>query len=71
MPRNGRTAARNAARRVLAASAWSSQVGGYDVAVSEAVRAYYAQFGEREWTRLQHAADGQGEFAVTCQALLQ
>jgi len=41
------------------------------VAVSEAVRAYYAQFGEREWTRLQHAADGQVEFAVTCQALLR
>jgi SAM-dependent methyltransferase len=41
------------------------------VAVSEAVRAYYAQFGEREWTRLQDAADGQVEFAVTCQTLLQ
>jgi len=56
---------------VLAGSAWLNQVGGYDVAVSEAVRAYYAQFGEREWTRLQHAADGQIEFAVTRQALLR
>jgi SAM-dependent methyltransferase len=41
------------------------------VAVSEAVRAYHAQFSEREWTRLENSADGQVEFAVTCRTLLQ
>ena len=35
----------------------------------DAVRAYYASFGEREWTRLENPDDGAVEFAVTCQAL--
>jgi SAM-dependent methyltransferase len=35
----------------------------------DAVRAYYAQFGEREWTRLTNPTDGAIEFAVTCHAL--
>lgn len=29
--------------------------------VSDAVRAYYASFGEREWARLENPADGVGE----------
>ena len=35
----------------------------------DAVRAYYADFGEREWERLENPDDGAVEFAVTCQAL--
>ncbi len=35
----------------------------------EAVRAYYAAFGEREWTRLERPGDGALEFAVTCHTL--
>ncbi len=35
----------------------------------DAVRAYYASFGEREWARLESPDDGAVEFAVTCQAL--
>ena len=35
----------------------------------DAVRAYYASFGEREWARLENPDDGAVEFAVTCQAL--
>lgn len=31
--------------------------------VSDAVRAYYASFGEREWARLENPADGVGEIA--------
>ena len=34
-----------------------------------AVRNYYASFGEREWARLENPDDGAVEFAVTCQAL--
>jgi len=33
------------------------------------VREYYAQFGKREWARLTNPADGQVEFAITCDAL--
>lgn len=33
------------------------------------VRAYYATFGEREWTRLENPDDGAVEFAVTCHTL--
>ncbi len=33
------------------------------------VRAYYAQFGEREWQRLCNAGDGSIEFAITCHTL--
>lgn len=36
---------------------------------ANAVRAYYASFGEREWARLENPADGAVEFAITCQAL--
>jgi S-adenosylmethionine-dependent methyltransferase len=36
---------------------------------SEAVRAYYASFGEREWARLENPADGAVEFAITCHTL--
>lgn len=35
----------------------------------EDVRRYYEAFGEREWQRLDHPADGAIEFAVTCHAL--
>lgn len=35
----------------------------------EAVRAYYAQFDEREWERLTHPIDGALEYAVNCQLL--
>ena len=35
----------------------------------DAVRAYYASFGEREWARLENFEDGAVEFAVTCQVL--
>ena len=35
----------------------------------DAVRAYYAHFGEREWTRLTNPADGAIEFAVNCHAI--
>ena len=35
----------------------------------DAVRAYYASFGEREWARLESPDDGAVEFAVTCRAL--
>ncbi len=41
----------------------------YDATVVDDVRAYYAAFGEREWRRLDNAADGRVEFAVTCYAL--
>lgn len=33
------------------------------------VRAYYANFGEREWSRLTRPDDGAVEFAITCQML--
>ena len=36
---------------------------------SDAVRAYYAAFGEREWTRLDNPDDGAVEFAITCRTL--
>ena len=36
---------------------------------TDAVRAYYAGLGEREWARLENPDDGAVEFAVTCQAL--
>ncbi len=35
----------------------------------DAVRAYYAQFGEREWARLTHPTDGAVEYAVNRQLL--
>src|SRR5438874_1992473 len=35
----------------------------------EEVKAYYAGFAEREWARLDNPADGQLEFAVTCDVL--
>jgi SAM-dependent methyltransferase len=35
----------------------------------DAVRAYYASFGEREWTRLENPGDGALEFAITCHTL--
>ena len=35
----------------------------------DAVRTYYASFGEREWARLEDPEDGSVEFAVTCQTL--
>ena len=36
---------------------------------TDAVRAYYAGLGEREWTRLDSLDDGAIEFEVTCQVL--
>ena len=36
---------------------------------SEAVRAYYASFSEREWARLENPDDGAVEFAITCHTL--
>ena len=36
---------------------------------TDAVRAYYAGLGEREWARLDNPDDGAVEFAVTCHAL--
>lgn len=36
---------------------------------SDAVRAYYANFGEREWARLENPDDGAVEFAITCHTL--
>lgn len=36
---------------------------------SDAVRAYYANFGEREWARLENPDDGAVEFAITCYTL--
>ncbi len=36
---------------------------------TDAVRAYYASIGEREWTRLENPDDGAIEFEVTCHAL--
>jgi SAM-dependent methyltransferase len=36
----------------------------------DAVRAYYASFGEREWARLDNPSDGALEFAVTCHTLV-
>jgi ubiquinone/menaquinone biosynthesis C-methylase UbiE len=36
---------------------------------SDAVQAYYASFGEREWARLENPADGALEFAITCHTL--
>lgn len=35
----------------------------------QAVRDYYAQFGEREWDRLMSSGDGAIEFALTCRSL--
>jgi S-adenosylmethionine-dependent methyltransferase len=35
----------------------------------DAVRAYYARFGEREWARLENPDDGAVEFAITCHTL--
>lgn len=35
----------------------------------DSIRAYYAQFGEREWERLTHPTDGAIEFAVNCRLL--
>ena len=35
----------------------------------DAVRAYYASFGEREWARLENPDDGAVEFAITCHTL--
>jgi S-adenosylmethionine-dependent methyltransferase len=35
----------------------------------DAVRAYYARFGEREWDRLENPDDGAVEFAITCHTL--
>ena len=36
---------------------------------TDAVRGYYASFGEREWARLENPDDGAIEFEVTCQVL--
>ena len=36
---------------------------------TEAVRAYYAGIGEREWARLENPVDGAIEFEVTCKVL--
>jgi SAM-dependent methyltransferase len=36
---------------------------------ADAVRAYYASFGEREWTRLENPDDGALEFSITCHTL--
>lgn len=36
---------------------------------SDAVRTYYAAFGEREWARLENPEDGAVEFAITCHTL--
>ena len=36
---------------------------------SEATREYYANLGEREWSRLENRDDGAVEFAVTCHIL--
>ncbi len=36
---------------------------------SDAVRAYYASFGEREWARLESPDDGAVEFSITCHTL--
>jgi ubiquinone/menaquinone biosynthesis C-methylase UbiE len=36
---------------------------------SDAVRTYYASFGEREWARLENPGDGALEFAITCHTL--
>jgi ubiquinone/menaquinone biosynthesis C-methylase UbiE/formate hydrogenlyase subunit 6/NADH:ubiquinone oxidoreductase subunit I len=36
---------------------------------SDAVRTYYAGFGEREWARLESPTDGALEFAITCRTL--
>ena len=36
---------------------------------TDAVRAYYAGLGEREWARLENTGDGAIEFEVTCQVL--
>ena len=36
---------------------------------TDAVRAYYAGLGEREWARLENPDDGAIEFEVTCQVL--
>jgi S-adenosylmethionine-dependent methyltransferase len=35
----------------------------------DAVRAYYASFGKREWARLENPDDGAVEFAITCHTL--
>jgi ubiquinone/menaquinone biosynthesis C-methylase UbiE len=35
----------------------------------DAVRTYYAGFGEHEWTRLESPGDGALEFAITCRTL--
>ena len=36
---------------------------------TDAVRAYYASIGEREWTRLENPDDGAIEYEVTCRVL--
>jgi SAM-dependent methyltransferase len=36
---------------------------------SDAVRTYYAGFGEREWARLENSEDGALEYAITCHTL--
>jgi 2-polyprenyl-3-methyl-5-hydroxy-6-metoxy-1,4-benzoquinol methylase len=36
---------------------------------SDTVRAYYAGFGEREWTRLENPEDGAVEYTLTCHTL--
>lgn len=38
-------------------------------ASQQAVKDYYAQFGEREWDRLTSSGDGTIEFALTCRTL--
>lgn len=42
---------------------------GDPTTTSDAVRAYYAGFGEREWARLEDPEDGAVEFAITCHSL--
>ena len=37
----------------------------------DAVRAYYASFGEREWQRLTNPDDGTVEFALTKELLVR
>jgi SAM-dependent methyltransferase len=44
-------------------------MGGEAFVTKDAVRAYYASFGEREWQRLTNSDDGAVEFALTKQLL--